>query len=203
MMNQSNAATSSDTLNESQATATLIDLTTLETNPWPRLHLLGLPKELRDQIYRHAVISDTPVDLGPVRLSALAKCFNIIPALTKVCRQLRQETHSMFLELNTLKIDNVALLLGQSSKLCDAFKALCAGSEPQTILMDSTRWIGLEKAPIVAGIDATCIITKTVMGWRSIYRTSSASMMYVAVAWNDWQKRIMASREGLFGFSRH
>ena len=162
-MNQSCAATGSNISDGDNAAATAMhnNLTTTEAKSWPRLHLLGLPKELRDQIYSYAVVSKDPIDLGPGRLSGRTKCFNNIPVLTKVCRQLRHETRSIFLEQNTLKIDNMALLLGQSSRLCRAFTALCAGTEPRRLLMDSTRWIGLEGAPIVAGIDATCIITKT------------------------------------------
>ena len=41
-----------------------ISLATLEAKPWPRLHLLGIPRELRDQIYKYAIVSDKPVNIG-------------------------------------------------------------------------------------------------------------------------------------------
>lgn len=41
-----------------------VDIATLEPKAWPRLHLLGLPRELRDQIYTYAIVSDKPVNIG-------------------------------------------------------------------------------------------------------------------------------------------
>lgn len=43
----------------------------------------------------------------------------------------------MFLEQNTLEINERALMTIRSSRPFDAFKALCAGSELQKIYMDS------------------------------------------------------------------
>ena len=107
-----------------------ISLATLEAKPWPRLHLLGIPRELRDQIYKYAIVSDKPVNIGPGGRGSRRYFFNI-PALTKVSHQLRHETRHMFLEQNTLAIDESKLITSWSSKPLDMLKALCADSELQ------------------------------------------------------------------------
>lgn len=147
---QSNTRTSTISTTEQEAApsatnADSADLTILEANPWPRLHLLGLPRELRDKIYKHAIVSDEPVFIGPID-----KCFVGIPPLTETSRQLRHETHRMFLEQNTLEIDETALMTIRSSKPFNTFKALCAGSELHKIRMDGfflAVWAGRGISP--------------------------------------------------------
>lgn len=156
----SSATTSMVDVNE-RATATSptmpdrVDIATLEPKPWPRLHLLELPRELRDQIYTYAIISDKPVNIGPG--DRREKYFYNIPALTKVSRQLRHETRRMFLEQNTLKIDEQTLIVSLSSKPFNTFKAWCAGSELKNTRTYSHR---LGRCSGNA-IDATLVATKT------------------------------------------
>jgi hypothetical protein len=116
-------------------------LATLEAKPWPRAHLLGIPRELRDQIYKYAIVSDERIFIGPSN-DGRNKRFENIPPLIRASRQLRLETHRMFLEQNTLEINERALMTNLSSKPFHAFKALCAGSELQKIYMDSEKSIG-------------------------------------------------------------
>jgi hypothetical protein len=54
---------------------------------------------------------------------------------------LHNYTHRMFLEQNTLEINEHALITIRSSRPFDTFEALCAGSELQKICMDSSRLI--------------------------------------------------------------
>ena len=132
-----------------------VDIATFEPKPWPRLHLLGLPRELRDQIYTYAIVSDKPVDIGSG--GRRQKYFYDIPALTKVSRQLRLETRGMFLEQNTLTFDEETLITSLSSKPFNALKALCAGSELKNIRIYSHRYGGCSGNDI----DATLVATKT------------------------------------------
>jgi hypothetical protein len=164
---QSNTPTSTISTTEQEAApsatnADSADLTTLEANPWPRLHLLGLPRELRDKIYKHAIVSDEPVFIGPID-----KCFVGIPPLTETSRQLRHETHRMFLEQNTLEIDETALMTIQSSKPFNTFKALCAGSELQKISMDSSRLCGRGGEEVRVEIMADLVVVKTSDGLKA------------------------------------
>ena len=157
---KSSAATSTIAPTERAAPTTLttqnhIDIETLDSEPWPRLHLLGLPRELRDQIYTYAIVSDEPVFIGPIN-----KRFENIPPLTRVSRQLRSETHRMFLEQNMLEINERALMTIRSSRPFDTFKALCAGSELQKICMDSSRLIGRHEERKVE-IMADLVVIKT------------------------------------------
>jgi hypothetical protein len=158
---KSNTPTSTISTTEQEAAPTPAesgtpDLNTLEANPWPRLHLLGLPRELRDKIYKHAIVSDEPVFIGPTD-----KCFVGIPPLTETCRQLRRETHRMFLEQNTLEINEDDLMTIQSSTPFNIFKALCAGSELQKISMDSSRLCGRRGEEVRVEIMADLVVVKT------------------------------------------
>ncbi|KAM0702615.1 hypothetical protein Q7P35_010046 [Cladosporium inversicolor] len=161
--NKPSAATR--TINPTERAATLltapnhVDIAALEAKPWPRLHLLGLPRELRDQICTYAVVSDEPVFIGPIN-----KRFENIPPLTRVSRQLRSETHRMFLEQNTLEINEYALMTNRSSKPFKVFKALCAGSELRNICMDSSRFIG--RGDLRVEIMADLIVVKTNHGLK-------------------------------------
>jgi hypothetical protein len=135
-----------------------VDIATLEPKAWPRLHLLGLPRELRDQIYTYAIVSNKPVNIGTG--GRRQRYFYNIPALTKVSRQLRLETHQMFLEQNTLVFDEQTLITSLSSKPFNALKALCMGSELKNIRIYSHRFgwrSGID-------IDATLVATKTSNG---------------------------------------
>lgn len=70
--------------------------------------LLSLPREVRDRIYEEAVLEKQRIDVRPGQL-----CFSTTntrstmqsalqqPALTQTCRQLREETLSMFYTGNT------------------------------------------------------------------------------------------------------
>ena len=74
-----------------------------------------------------------------------------------VSRQLRLETHQMFLEQNTLVFDEETLITSLSSKPINALKALCAGSEIKNIRMYSHRLGGRSGN----AIDAILVVTKT------------------------------------------
>jgi len=161
-----NSSSATSTINPTghEAASTLAypdtaDLTTLESKPWPRLHLLGLPRELRDQIYKYAIVSDKPVNIGPGGRGRRRHFFNI-PALTKVSRQLRHETRRMFLEQNTLAIDESKLITSWSSKPLDMLKALCADSELQNAHIYSHKWVGTN-GKYRNEIHATLVANKT------------------------------------------
>lgn len=106
---------------------------------WPRLHLLGLPRELRDQIYRYAIVDDDCVGIC-VTFGRHGFLQNI-PALIRVSRQLRHETHKMFLEENRITFYDFRLFTCLSSKPMGAFKALCAVVELQRVSINENRFI--------------------------------------------------------------
>lgn len=68
--------------------------------------LLELPPELRDKIFRYALVSNEPIKLQfssrwwPSR----QRRFTMIPGLIKTSKQLRSETQRMFFEENTFEI---------------------------------------------------------------------------------------------------
>lgn len=194
------AATSMVNVNE-RATATSptmpdrVDIAALEPNPWPRLHLLGLPRELRDQIYTYAIVSDRPVGIGPG--DRRNKSFYNIPALTKVSCQLRLETRRMFLEQNTLRIDEQTHITGLSSKPFNTFKALCAGSELKRAHVYSHRLGGRSGN----AIDATLVVTKTSYGLKVSLENVETGKS-VAVASNALRTSTGPRRAPLFDFSK-
>lgn len=146
---QLNAATSIMSLTERKAAPSTTpdpsDLPTPEANPWPRLHLLGLPRELRDQIWRYAVVSDEPVNIGPSW--GRRKHFTNTPALTQASRQLRAENRRIFLAENKIAFRDFYLLTSLSPKPFHAFKALYAGSQLQHVEVLAERSCGPHRGP--------------------------------------------------------
>lgn len=175
-----------------------VDIATLEPKLWPRLHLLGLPRELRDQIYRYAIVSHRPVSIGPGDRRSKS-CYNI-PPLTKVSRQLRNETRRMFLEQNTLKIDEQTIITSLSSQPFNTFKALCTGSELKNTRIYSHRLGGRSGN----AIDATLVATKTSDGLKvsfknveSHWKVCSCRIERLAIEYGDQEGAIVRFLEAL------
>jgi len=68
--------------------------------------LLELPAELRDCIFRYALVSDEPIKVrfSSVRWFSKRRRFTMIPGLINVSKQLRSETQRIFFEDNTFEI---------------------------------------------------------------------------------------------------
>jgi hypothetical protein len=133
---QLNAATSAMSLTDLKADPTSTtensnDHGTIAGKIWPRLHLLGLARELRDQIWRRVVVEDGEFF---IKLSfGRQGSFSNVPALIRVSRQVRHETRRMFLEENTIGFCAHEFLTCFSSKPMAAFGALCVGAELQRV----------------------------------------------------------------------
>lgn len=84
------------------------------------LHLLGLPGEIRNQIYRYLYLSKEPLNaqyrpiIRPHQKTArpVVKRFPREPTLALVCKQLRNEASSLFYAENTFVFATGATLLG-------------------------------------------------------------------------------------------
>lgn len=95
---------------------------------YPRAHILGLPPELRNRIYRDAVVQNQPINVT-LEGSPHRGHFTITPPLTTVSRQLRHETRPIFLEENTFAIVDPCILNYASEQPFRTFEKLCTGTE--------------------------------------------------------------------------
>jgi len=122
------------------------DHATIAGKIWPRFHLLGLPRELRDEIWRLVVVNK---DYCYIHVEFRRQgSFSNIPALIKVSRQIRHETRRMFLEENTIETSAYNFLTCLSSKPLTELKALCAGAELQKIEISGESWRGPNRPTI-------------------------------------------------------
>ena len=64
---------------------------------YPQTHLLGLPGELRNRIYRYVLVSDETIHIDP-------DCFQQ-PALLRTCTQVRNETSSIYYKENDFEFE--------------------------------------------------------------------------------------------------
>jgi hypothetical protein len=112
---------------------------TIAGKTWSRLHLLGLARELRDEIWRRVGVKDGEFYIA-VPFGRQGS-FSDVPALIRVSRQVRHETRRMFLEENTIGFSDHEFLTCFSSKPMAAFGALCIGVELQRVEVsgDETR----------------------------------------------------------------
>lgn len=97
------------------------------------VRLLDLPPELRNSIYRYAIVSNEPIELQHKSNRHSKQCrFTIIPALTLVSKQLRLETRRLFLQENEFLVG--AAILRQRGALL-AFHSMhqLVGLELQSI----------------------------------------------------------------------
>jgi hypothetical protein len=141
---QLNAATSAMSLTDLKADPTSTtensnDHGTIAGKTWPRLHLLGLARELRDEIWRRVGVKDGEFYIA-VPFGRQGS-FSDVPALIRASRQVRHETRRMFLEENTIGFSDHEFLTCFSSKSMAAFGALCIGVELQRVEVsgDETR----------------------------------------------------------------
>lgn len=108
------------------------------TRPEP-LHLLTLPGELRNEIYRHLYVSPTPLQASyrPIltphqgNVAPPLKRFPREPALALACRQLRREAASLFYAEN-------AFVFAQAALVNDY---LPGDEQPMTCAAALTRWM--------------------------------------------------------------
>jgi hypothetical protein len=161
---QLNAATSAMNLTErksepTSATENSNDHATIAGKTWPRLHLLGLPRELRDEIWRLVVIKDSVFYIG-VSFGRQGS-FSTIPTLIRVSRQTRHETRRMFLEENIFALSEREFLTCLSPNPLIALRALCAGAELQKIEIGGDSWRGSEGM-----IRYRCQVSKTQDGLK-------------------------------------
>lgn len=61
--------------------------------------LLGIPPELRNHIYRYALVQDSGIQVSAQE--------RLQPALLRTCRQTRKEASSIFYEENTFEVNTV------------------------------------------------------------------------------------------------
>lgn len=99
---------------------------------YPRAHLLGLPPELRNKIYRDAVVQNQPINIT-LEGSPHRGHFTITPPLTTVNRQLRHETRPIFLEENTFAIVDPCILNYASEQPFRTFENLFKSVELQRV----------------------------------------------------------------------
>ncbi|KAK4540580.1 hypothetical protein LTR36_009110 [Oleoguttula mirabilis] len=74
-----------------------------------RSPLLDIPGELRNRIYRLAVISDTTVNVDSTELWGPGGTLSQTPALMRTCKQLREEVHEIYLEENSFAFTHLTI----------------------------------------------------------------------------------------------
>lgn len=131
---------------------------------YPRAHLLGLPPELRNKIYRHAIMSQQPINVT-LEGSPHHGHLTITPPLTIVNRQLRHETRPIFLEENTFAIADPCILNYASELPFRTIENLCKGVELQRVR------VSLVTSVVVANrgkfdVEATFTVVKTEGGLK-------------------------------------
>lgn len=147
--------------------ATPIKTTRKQTvSMYPRAHLLGLPPELRNRIYRHAIVSQQPINVT-LEGSPHRGHFTITPALTAINRQLRRETRAIFLEENTFAIVDPCILNYASEQPFRTFRNLCKSAELQRVQ------VSLVTSVVVANrgkfdVEATLTVVKSESGYLEV-----------------------------------
>jgi hypothetical protein len=98
------------TKEQSKATTTIAKRPKNKTPSTPS-KLLDLPPELRNRIFRYALISDEPIEVQfhSTRRSSRRR-FTIIPGLINACKQLRLETQRIFFANNEFEITPEVLM---------------------------------------------------------------------------------------------
>jgi hypothetical protein len=80
----------------------------------PSVHskLLEIPPELRNRIFRYALVSDEPIKVGVQSYSSRGRVrrrFDMLPGLFTVSKQVRNETQAIFFKENELEVTHEVL----------------------------------------------------------------------------------------------
>jgi hypothetical protein len=93
-----------------ESTASLTESSTKQSSQLDSLLLSKLPRELRDKIYREAVLEDIeiPIHVAHYMSKDCEQCsrLELEPALMLVCKQTRQEVAEIYYLENTFRITN-------------------------------------------------------------------------------------------------
>lgn len=153
MLANSNKAKQSATISTvSTPTAVIADAT-------PRASLLGIPPELRNQIYQLVIISEEEIEIKTTaERNTCRRRLTMTPPLTMALRQLRNETLRMFFEENKFTISD-PLILFKTPESLHTFATMCAGSELRSVRVAYTTRVVRRQDMSAMLIEITVVIT--------------------------------------------